>query len=108
MRNWRWWMREAVLPRAGENLDNDAGCGYVIDDLGDRRRICGVPRRPSSSYCPYHHSLCYIVTGSKAETKRLREVEVLASAVGGRRAQQGPGPSRRFLERLEHALRELP
>jgi hypothetical protein len=99
-------MRKAFLQRAGEDLDNDAGCGYVIDDAGGRR-ICGVPRGRSSSYCPYHHSLCYIVTGTKAETKRLREMEALASAVGGRRAQQAPGPSRRFLERLEHALREL-
>jgi len=97
-------MREPILPLTDASLDEGPVCAYVVDDPGPRR-ICGSPRRQSSSYCPFHHSLCYIVSGSKAESKRLHEVEALARAVGGRRAQVGEGPSRRFLERLERAVR---
>jgi hypothetical protein len=88
-----------------EDLEKDVGCAYITDE-SDAQRACGAPRRPSSSYCPQHHSLCHIVFGSKAETDRLREVEALASAVGGRRARQRTEPTRQFLKRLEQALRE--
>jgi hypothetical protein len=87
-----------------ERVDDEAGCSYVLDEPNGRR-ICGAPRREASSYCPHHHAVCYIVSGSSAEVKRLREVEALASAVGGRRARPGAGPSRHFLERLEQAIR---
>jgi len=89
-----------------EDLEKDIGCAYLVDEL-DGRRPCGATRRSSSSYCPYHHSLCHIVCGSRAETDRLREVEALASAVGGRRARQRAEPPRQFLKRLEQAVREL-
>ena len=82
------------------------GCAYIVDESGGRRP-CGGTRRPSSSYCPRHHSLCHIVCGSEAETDRLREVEALASAVGGRRARQRAEPTRQFLKRLEEAVREI-
>lgn len=88
-------------------LEKDDGCAYIVDESGGDRLICGATRRLSSSYCPHHHSLCYIVGGSKAETDRLREVEALASAVGGRRARQRAQPTRQFLKRLEQALREI-
>ena len=97
-------MGEIVLPLEREDLKERAGCAYVLDDP-DGRRACGAPRRLASSYCLQHHALCYIVSGSKAEFKRLREVELLASAVGGRRARQGAGPSQQFLRRLEQAIR---
>jgi hypothetical protein len=97
-------MRGIPLPLMGNNLDEESGCAYVVEDPEGRRR-CGEPRRPSSSYCPYHHSLCYILGGSTAEIKRLQEVEALASAVGGRRAKQTAAPSRGFLRRLEQAVR---
>jgi hypothetical protein len=96
-------MREIVLPPGRESPDDDLGCAYVIDEPGGR--VCGARQQPSSPYCPRHHSLCYIVCGSKAEVERLEEVEALASAVGGRRARPGAGPSRHFLERLEQAIR---
>lgn len=99
-------MRVPFSPFINAELDGNPSCLYVVDDPRGRR-FCGSPRRQSSSYCPLHHSLCYIVAGSKAESKRLREVEALASAVGGRRAQPGEGPSRRFLARLERAMRNL-
>lgn len=100
-------MRESLPPLAGNDCDEDLGCAYVLDDPEGRRR-CGGPLRKSSPYCAHHHSLCYIRCGSIAETTRLREVEVLASAVGGRRARQAAAPSRRFLARLEQAIRETP
>jgi hypothetical protein len=99
-------MREVFVPPQLDKLDDEVGCAYVVDEPGGRR-MCGSPRRASSSYCPAHHSLCYIVCGSRAEVERLQEVEALASAVGGRRARQGIGigPSRHFLKRLEQAAR---
>jgi hypothetical protein len=97
-------MRTDFLTSELKQFDDDLGCAYVIDEAGGRR-ICGARRRPSSSYCLPHHSLCYIVSGSTAEVERLQEVEALASAVGGRRARQGAGPSRHFLARLEQAVR---
>jgi hypothetical protein len=89
-----------------EDLEKDIGCAYIVDESGGRH-ACGATRRPSSSYCPHHHSLCHIVCGSKAETDRLREVEALASAVGGRRARQRTEPTGQFLKRLERSVREL-
>jgi len=97
-------------PRAPWEADEeDLGCAYILDECGNRR-ICGAPcrgapGRPVSSYCAQHHALCHIASGSKAETDRLREVEALASAVGGRRSRDDDGPSRQFLKRLEHAAR---
>jgi hypothetical protein len=97
-------MRAFLLPLTGNDPDEAPGCAYVVEDA-EGRRSCGEPRRPSSPYCPHHHSLCYILCGSKAEIKRLQEVEALASAVGGRRAKREAAPSRRFLRRLEQAIR---
>jgi len=87
---------------AGE-LDD---CCYIVDD-GDAPRRCGAVQRPGSSYCPPHHALCHVAGGTRAEARRLREVEALASAVGGRRGNGGAGPSRHFLKKLEQAVRAL-
>jgi hypothetical protein len=97
-------MGRIMLPAEREDLKDNAGCAYVLDK-SDGLRSCGAPRRPVSSYCPFHHAVCYIVSGSRAELKRLQEVETLASAVGGRRARQAAGPSRQFLKRLEQVVR---
>ena len=86
--------------------EDDIGCAYVVDE-SDGWRSCGASRKLGSSYCPEHHALCHIACGTKAETDRLREVEALASAVGGRRARQRTEPSRQFLNRLEQAVREV-
>jgi hypothetical protein len=99
-------MVKLTIPPGVDGKRDDRGCPYILDEPG-HSRTCGAARRPASSYCPRHHALCYILSGSKAEVKRLREVEALASAVGGRRARQGIEPSRQFLERLEQAVREL-
>jgi len=105
MNNWIN-MTKLLLYPANEDFDDNLGCAYVVDET-DGRRICGATRQPSSSYCPHHHSLCHIVCGSEAEIDRLREVEALASAVGGRRARQRAAPTRQFLKRLEQAVRDL-
>ena len=83
---------------------DEAGCGYILDDCG-AGGTCGAPRRHSSPYCPTHHALCHVAYGSPAEADHLRQVEALATAVGGRRSREGGGPSRRFLRRLERAAR---
>ena len=91
------------------SLDQDAfeggnGCAYLIEDVGSHR-MCGAPRRPVSSYCPQHHALCHLANGSAAEANRIREVEAIASAVGGRRSRRNSaGPSRQFLKRLEDTV----
>ena len=84
--------------------EDEIGCAYILDD-GDVRQICGAPLRPASPYCPDHHAFCHIDPGSVAENARLREVEALAKAVGGRRSREGGGPSRQFLKRLERVVR---
>lgn len=93
---------EALLrSSAPEDGHAGLGCAYILDD---GRRYCGgVPHR-GSSYCPQHHALCHVASGTVEEIRRLREVEELARVVGGRRGAEGVGPSRRFLKRLERAL----
>jgi hypothetical protein len=88
-----------------KDLEKDGGCAYIVDEAGGQHP-CGATRRLSSSYCPHHHSICHIMCGSEAETYRLREVEALAIAVGGRRARQRAEPTRQFLKRLEQTVRE--
>lgn len=79
------------------------GCAFVVEE-SDSRRMCGSSRRPGSSYCPEHHALCHLAYGSAAEADRLREVEVIASAVAGRRSRNRRGPSTQFLRRLEKTV----
>jgi hypothetical protein len=83
-------------------FEGDDGCAYILGESASNR-MCGAPRRPESSYCEQHHALCHLVCGSPAEANRLREVEAIASAVGGRRARNRGGPSKQFLRRIEHA-----
>jgi hypothetical protein len=84
-------------------IEGDDGCAYIIEESGSHR-ICGAPRRPVSSYCPQHHARCHIAYGSAAEADRIREVEAIATAVGGRRSRNRSGPSRQFLKRLEDTV----
>jgi hypothetical protein len=97
-------MEQAMLPFSGQDGHDPKGCAFIVDGP-DGLRPCAAPRRPASSYCAPHHALCHITTGSVAEVNRLREVEALASIVGGRRARGRAGPSQRFLSRLEHVAR---
>jgi hypothetical protein len=96
-------MNTSTAPLDQDAFDRDDGCVYIIEESGSHR-ICGTPRRPVSSYCPQHHALCHLANGSAAEANRIREVEAIASAVGGRRSRNRGGPSRQFLKRLEDTV----
>ncbi len=96
-------MNTSTAPLGRDAFEEDQGCAYIVDGYGSRRN-CGAPRRPVSSYCEQHHALCHLAYGSTAEASRLREVEVIASAVGGRRSRNRSGPSSQFIKRLEHAV----
>jgi hypothetical protein len=91
---------------APEDRHAGPGCAYMLDD-GEGCHSCGGVLRRGSSYCPQHHALCHVACGTTEEARRLREVEELARVVGGRRATEGVGPSRRFLKRLERALQSF-
>jgi hypothetical protein len=49
---------------------------------------CDEPCLPGSSYCPAHHTLCHFRHGSKAEAKKIRDIDRYARATiwtpGGR------------------------
>ena len=72
-------------------FEDEDGCAYILGESASNR-MCGAPRRPESSYCAEHHALCHLACGSPAEANRLREVEAIASAVGGSRARNRGGP----------------
>ena len=96
----------AMRARYDHHEDN-LGCAYPLGENGARRN-CGRKQLPGSPYCPDHHALCHVPTGTAQELTQLREVEALANAVGGRRARVAGEPTRRFLRRLEHAARDFP
>jgi len=95
-----------VVAVGWEDQQDDPGCAYILAE-GDRPPICGAPCREASSYCSEHHVLCHVAYGSAAEADRLREVEAIAKAIGGRRGRGGDGPSRRFIRRVERVARRL-
>jgi hypothetical protein len=100
-------MPEPSIETLSQHHHDSAGCAFIIGD-NQSRRFCGQSRRLGSPYCPEHHALCHVRCGTSEETRRLREVEALASAIGGRRSRAGGGPSRQFLKRLENVVRDFP
>lgn len=99
-------MEEPSRSSAPEGRFARPGCAYILNDV-DGCRFCGGVLRRGSSYCPHHHAVCHVACGTTEEARRLREVDELARVVGGRRAAEGVGPSRRFLKRLERALQSF-
>jgi hypothetical protein len=97
-------MSDRLVPLPGDE-QQDTGCAYLLG--GKTAKSCALPRRPRSSYCREHHALCHVGCGSSEEAQRLREVETLARAVGGRPGWHGFEPSRPFLDRLESAVRDF-
>jgi hypothetical protein len=80
----------------------DCGCVFVVEADGQAgSRYCGAPRRPGSAYCPEHHDRCRLPEGSKGARRRLREIEALAEAVGGKIRSAARQPSDAELDRLE-------
>jgi hypothetical protein len=103
-------MRKQMAP---EDL---SGCSFVLDDGSGKPGavpggFCNAPRQPGSAYCPGHHALCHLATGSAGERRHLREIEALAKAVGGRQGRvtrQPPPPLLRRLERTARAASHAP
>jgi hypothetical protein len=86
----------------------DEGCAFILATearatAGQSR--CAAPRRPGSAYCHTHHALCHLPPASLAERRRLKEIEALAGAVGGRSGRPARRPSPRFLERMDRVSR---
>jgi hypothetical protein len=81
----------------------DEGCAFILDEGG----ACGEAKQPGSPYCEPHHAVCHLRGGSDGERRRLRQDEVLARAVGGRRGREARTPSDRFLRRLDRIARGL-
>lgn len=88
------------------NHPDELGCAYLLGEDGMHRN-CGQPQQLGSPYCPQHHTLCHVPSGTTREAAQLREVEALANAVGGRRSRGAGEPSRGFLKRLEHMARDF-
>ena len=97
-------MREVESQLLPGPRHDDFGCAFIITG-GGVHQSCGKPRRAPSPYCADHHAVCHVPSGTIEENRRLREVEALANAVGGRRSRDDAKPSRRFLRRLENAMR---
>ena len=84
----------------------EGGCAFILDAdtkaTGGRTR-CSAPRRPGSVYC--HHALCYLPFSSLAERRKLKEIEALAEAVGGRSGRPARQPPPRFMRRMDQISR---
>jgi hypothetical protein len=94
--------------RAQGDAQDDCGCAFIIDsaDPGPGRvNFCNAPRGSGSTYCLRHHALCHLTKGSAAEERQLREIEVLAEAVGGRQGIEARHPPERLLHRLDRIAR---
>jgi len=83
-----------------------AGCAFILDTAGaapavSQPRFCNAPCRPGSAYCSAHDRLCHLAAGSDGERRRLREIEALARAVGGRQGRPAREPPPALLRRLE-------
>ena len=87
--------------------DAEYGCAFVLrgGDGPPGGAFCEAPRRPGSAYCPQHHALCHLPSDSVAERQRLREIEALAEAVGGKRGRPTRTPPPRLLRRLDRIAR---
>src|SRR5579862_8439715 len=85
---------EAHRSAPGE-AEEGGGCAFIIDSTDPGRgpvNFCNAPRGAGSTYCLRHHALCHLTKGSAAEERQLREIEVLAGAVGGRQGIEARHP----------------
>lgn len=107
-------MRDRLEVRLGEDNGMDArgeaGCRFVLNGAIKGSAIlnfCDAPRHPGSSYCPRHDALCRLPNGSAAEARKLREIEALATAAGGRQPRAARLPAEAQLRRLDRRARAL-
>jgi hypothetical protein len=99
-----------LLQDAGLDRADGRGCAFVLDGVDaapTRTRFCAAPRQTGSAYCPRHHARCRLPGGSAAETLQLREIEALATAVGGRQGRVTRQPPPRLLRRLDRVVRTV-
>jgi hypothetical protein len=84
--------------------DSAIGCAYMLENgaavLPGGVRFCDAALQPGSAYCARHHTLCHLRRGSAAEERQLREIEALATAVGGKQGRATPRPPPGLLRRL--------
>jgi hypothetical protein len=86
----------------------DDGCAFVLDEdsrAAAGQTYCAAPRRPGSAYCHAHHALCYLPSESLAELRKLKEIEALAEAVGGKSGRPARRPPPLFLQRMNQVSR---
>ena len=103
-------MREPIFLLPPRDGDEPSGCTYLVGEplgAGGRVRRCARPRQPGSVYCPRHHASCHLASGSPAERLRLRALEMIAGAVGGRCGRTDRQPPAGFLARLENLTRDF-
>lgn len=89
--------------------ETDGGCAFLLDPAAPNAAagFCNAPRRPGSPYCPHHHARCHLPHGSRAERRKLREIETLAEAAGGRQGRRARHPPERLLRRLDRLAAAL-
>jgi hypothetical protein len=82
-------------------------CAFVLDGKPGTAGagFCSAPCQPGSAYCPRHHALCHLASGSAGERRQLRAIEALATAVGGKQGRAAPQPPAPLLRRLERTAR---
>jgi hypothetical protein len=100
--------QNCATPPINAESEPDGGCAFVLDEenLGvTGQTCCTAPRRRGSARCDAHHALCYLRSESLAERRKLKEIEALAEAVGGRSGRPTRRPSPRFLQRMDRASR---
>jgi hypothetical protein len=108
MMRMKWGTSSRAVPPTNAAFEPDEGCAFVLD-IESRATAgqicCATPRRPGSAYCHTHHALCYLPSESLAERRKLKEIEALAEAVGGRSGRPARRPSPSFLQRMNRVSR---
>lgn len=89
--------------------EEEGGCAFILEPAGPSAgaRFCNAACRPGSPYCAGHHARCHLAVGSRAERMRLREIEALADAAGGRQAGAARRPPERLLRRFDRLAAAL-
>jgi hypothetical protein len=88
--------------------ESECGCAFVLDgDIRTKagRGFCAAPRRAGSAYCPAHHAVCHLPSDSLDEERKLKEIEALAEAVGGKSGRPARRPPPHFLQRMNRVSR---
>jgi hypothetical protein len=102
-------MRETLSLASWRDGGEPDECAFIVgpEPGGNPGGRCAQPRKEGSPYCARHHALCYLPSGGLAETRRLKVLEALALAVGGRCGGAGETPSPGFLVRVERFSRNF-